>query len=111
MPRMKCSAVRTGRRSLCQKFREICCSLTQRHIGRSDTVCLSAFPVPLREIPNSNSMLIIADMIRLHVLGLLAYVLIGKAAFAEVTVEPSDRGQIVKIDGKIFTEYLTKAGH
>ncbi len=30
---------------------------------------------------------------------------------AEVTVEPSDRGQVVKIDGKMFTEYLTKAGH
>jgi hypothetical protein len=30
---------------------------------------------------------------------------------AEVTVEPSDRGQVVKIDGKLFAEYLTKAGH
>ncbi|MEX0642753.1 MAG: PmoA family protein [Pirellulales bacterium] len=29
---------------------------------------------------------------------------------AEVTVEPSERGQVVKIDGKTFAEYLTKSG-
>jgi hypothetical protein len=29
---------------------------------------------------------------------------------AEVTVERSERGAVVKIDGKLFTEYLTKAG-
>src|SRR5436190_24085558 len=30
---------------------------------------------------------------------------------AEVTAERSDRGVLVKIDGKLFTEYLTRAGH
>jgi hypothetical protein len=30
---------------------------------------------------------------------------------AEVTAERSQRGVVVKIDGKLFTEYLTKAGH
>lgn len=35
--------------------------------------------------------------------------LIG-SAMAEVTVERSERGAVVKIDGKLFTEYLTKAG-
>jgi len=29
---------------------------------------------------------------------------------AEVTVERSERGAVVKIDGELFTEYLTKAG-
>src|SRR5687767_12942730 len=29
---------------------------------------------------------------------------------AEVTAEPSERGVVVKIDGELFTEYLTKAG-
>jgi Methane oxygenase PmoA len=29
---------------------------------------------------------------------------------AEITVEPSERGALVKIDGQLFTEYLTKAG-
>jgi len=31
-------------------------------------------------------------------------------ARAEVTAERSDRGVVVKIDGQLFTEYLTKAG-
>lgn len=31
-------------------------------------------------------------------------------AAADVTVEPSDKGAIVKIDGKLFTEYVTEAG-
>jgi hypothetical protein len=30
--------------------------------------------------------------------------------FADVTVERSERGAVVKIDGELFTEYLTKAG-
>src|SRR5687767_9268176 len=34
----------------------------------------------------------------------------GGALWAEVTAEKSDRGVVVKIDGKLFTEYLTKAG-
>src|SRR5262245_11569232 len=52
-------------------------------------------------------------MNRFHVVfALLGTVLmaVGKAS-ASVTVEPSDRGQVVKIDGKMFAEYLTKAGH
>lgn len=32
-------------------------------------------------------------------------------AQAEVTVEPSDRGAVVDIDGRPFAEYLTRAGH
>ena len=32
-------------------------------------------------------------------------------ARAEVTAERNDHGAAVKIDGKLFTEYLTKAGH
>jgi hypothetical protein len=30
---------------------------------------------------------------------------------AEVTVERSDRGAVVKIDGELFAEYLTRSGH
>jgi hypothetical protein len=30
---------------------------------------------------------------------------------AEITVEKSDRGAVVKIDGQLFTEYLTKSGN
>lgn len=37
--------------------------------------------------------------------------LLSARVAADVTVEPSDRGRIVKIDGKVFAEYLTKAGH
>jgi len=33
------------------------------------------------------------------------------ASAAKVTVEPSDRGAIVRVDGELFTEYLTKSGH
>jgi hypothetical protein len=40
-------------------------------------------------------------------LGFLASGALG----AEVTAESSDRGVVVKIDGKLFAEYLTKAGH
>jgi len=29
---------------------------------------------------------------------------------AEVTVERSEHGAVVKVDGKLFTEYHTKAG-
>lgn len=31
-------------------------------------------------------------------------------ALAEVTVQPSNKGAVVKIDGKLFTEYVTAAG-
>jgi hypothetical protein len=41
---------------------------------------------------------------------ILAFMLSSHAG-AEVTAEKSDRGVVVKIDGKLFTEYLTKAGH
>jgi hypothetical protein len=30
---------------------------------------------------------------------------------ADVTVEPSNRGAVVKVDGKPFAEYLTRSGH
>ncbi len=30
---------------------------------------------------------------------------------SEVTVEKTDRGAVVKVDGKVFTEYLIKSGH
>jgi hypothetical protein len=36
--------------------------------------------------------------------------MLGSAAQAEVTAEKSDRGVVVKIDGELFTEYLTEAG-
>lgn len=32
-------------------------------------------------------------------------------AVGEVTVEPSDAGAVVKVDGKLFAEYLTRSGH
>ena len=32
------------------------------------------------------------------------------STLAEVTIEPSARGAVVKIDGELFTEYLTRAG-
>jgi hypothetical protein len=53
-------------------------------------------------------------MNRLTIAGLtfLGCVLLFSAnVLAEVTVEPSDRGRVVKIDGKMFAEYLTEAGH
>ena len=49
------------------------------------------------------------SIMRLVVL-FLGVLLFTQMAFAEVTVEKSDRGAIVKIDGELFTEYLTKAG-
>jgi hypothetical protein len=59
-------------------------------------------------------LLVYAAMNRLRITGLtfLSCVLIVSAnAAAKVTVEPTDRGMVVKIDGQVFTEYLTKAGH
>lgn len=49
-------------------------------------------------------------------LGLIALALFSLAiscervTAAEVTIEPSDRGMVVKIDGQMFTEYLSEAG-
>jgi len=40
--------------------------------------------------------------------GLVA--MIGREVRAEVTAERSERGVVVKIDGELFTEYLTEAG-
>jgi hypothetical protein len=51
---------------------------------------------------------------RIKFITLVALILasLGAAgARAEVTVEKNERGAAVKIDGKLFTEYLTKAGH
>jgi Family of unknown function (DUF6807) len=41
----------------------------------------------------------------------LAALLISSLAQAELTVERNDHGAVVKIDGQLFTQYLTKAGH
>jgi Methane oxygenase PmoA len=48
----------------------------------------------------------------LRILGVLSAFLLMSSTFAlaEVTAEKSDRGIVIKIDGKLFTEYLTKAG-
>jgi hypothetical protein len=46
--------------------------------------------------------------------GILAVVIsltVPATARAEVTAERNDKGVAIKIDGKPFTEYLTKAGH
>jgi hypothetical protein len=40
----------------------------------------------------------------------LAVMLPQLPAFADVTAEKSDRGVVIKIDGELFTEYLTRAG-
>src|SRR5215467_638910 len=45
------------------------------------------------------------------ILALCVSSLLAVAAPAEVTVERNDKGAEVKIDGKPFTQYLTKAGH
>jgi hypothetical protein len=41
---------------------------------------------------------------------ILASMVMGQAAFAEVTVEQSKGGAVVKIDGEVFAEYLTQPG-
>jgi hypothetical protein len=41
----------------------------------------------------------------------LAFVFGVRCATAEVTVEPYEAGAVVKVDGKPFAEYRTKAGH
>ncbi len=35
----------------------------------------------------------------------------GGAVAGDITVEKSEHGAIVKIDGQLFTEYRTQAGH
>jgi hypothetical protein len=47
---------------------------------------------------------------RLFVAFVWAVLLNDTPVDAEVTVERSERGAVVKIDGELFTEYLTKAG-
>lgn len=41
----------------------------------------------------------------------LAALVFGSVSRAEVTIERSDRGAVIKINGKPFAEYLTRAGH
>jgi hypothetical protein len=43
-------------------------------------------------------------MTRLH--HVLSFVLLSSLASAEVTVEPSEAGAVVKVDGQLFTEYV-----
>ena len=50
-------------------------------------------------------------MQRCTCLAILAALNFATIAFAKVTVEKSDGGAIVKIDGDLFTEYLTKSGN
>jgi hypothetical protein len=42
---------------------------------------------------------------------LIGILLVPSFSRAEVTAERSEHGAVVKIDGKLFTEYWTKAGH
>lgn len=49
---------------------------------------------------------------RLAVLGVIGAIASHEqAARAEVTVDKSERGVVVKVDGEPFAEYLTRAGH
>ena len=48
----------------------------------------------------------------LALLFLLAAICMSQfASAAEVTIEPTERGAVVKIDGEVFAEYLKKSGH
>jgi hypothetical protein len=49
--------------------------------------------------------------VKLAVLMAMSVVVMEQWAAAEVTVEPSEKGAVVKVDGKPFAEYLKKAGH
>ena len=42
---------------------------------------------------------------------LMAVGILGGFGHAEVTVERSEGGAVVKIDGQVFAEYLTHVGH
>ena len=48
---------------------------------------------------------------RVRTLAVVAALILPAAVKAEVTAERSKQGVVIKIDGKPFTEYLTKAGH
>jgi hypothetical protein len=55
-------------------------------------------------------------MTRVFIQGLMFFsvvlaVGVSRSSAADVTVEPSQGGAVVKIDGKLFAEYLTKSGH
>src|SRR5215213_9410201 len=45
------------------------------------------------------------------ILAVIALLIVPPAAQAEVTAERTKHGVAIKIDGKPFTEYHTKAGH
>jgi len=47
---------------------------------------------------------------RFFFLSLIGMIASASSGRAEVTAEKSDRGVVIKIDGQLFTEYLTKAG-
>ena len=47
---------------------------------------------------------------RFFLLSLIGMIAFASSGRAEVTAEKSDRGVVIKIDGQLFTEYLTKAG-
>ena len=65
---------------------------------------------PLREtLQTMNLMLARRDLVAI-LCTMVSLVICGRAV-AKVTAEQTDRGVIVKIDGQLFTEYLTKAGH
>ena len=55
--------------------------------------------------------LMLASRLSLLILCTAICLVICGRVVAEVTAERTDRGVVVKIDGELFTEYLTKAGH
>lgn len=40
-----------------------------------------------------------------------AWFVLASPAIADISVEKSDQGAVIKVDGKLFTEYLTKSGN
>jgi Methane oxygenase PmoA len=48
---------------------------------------------------------------RVKILAVLVSLILPEVAHAEITAERNKRGVAIKIDGKLFTEYLTNAGH
>ena len=49
-------------------------------------------------------------VIRFGLAAWMGVLIMGAVALAEVTAERSERGVVVKVDGELFTEYLTRAG-
>src|SRR4051812_34913793 len=45
------------------------------------------------------------------ILAVIGSLFLPAAAHSEITAERNKQGVIIKIDGKLFTQYLTKAGH